>query len=69
MINAKAMNPEKNQRRRPVLTKDVMARIPCWSSKGWMPKPSQPDLAAMSARSGSAAHRLKSACVYPKRSR
>ena len=34
-----------------------------------MPKPSQHDLAAQSAHSGCAAHRLRSACAYPKRSR
>ena len=34
-----------------------------------MPKPSQPDLAAQPAHSRCAAHRLRSVCAHPKRSR
>ena len=51
------------------LTKNLMAGVPVLVEQGWMPKPSRPDLAAQSAHSRCAAHRLRSACAYPKRSK
>ena len=55
MINAKAMNPEKNQRRRPVLTKDVMARIPVLVQQGL-------DAEAIAARLGCNVSTLRVRC-------
>ena len=55
MINAKAMNPEKNQRRRPVLTKDVMARIPVLVQQGL-------DAEAIAARLGCNVGTLRVRC-------
>ena len=55
MINAKAMNSEKNQRRRPVLTKDVMARIPVLVQQGL-------DAEAIAARLGCNVGTLRVRC-------
>ena len=55
MINAKAMNPEKNQRRRPILTKDVMARIPVLVQQGL-------DAEAIAARLGCNVSTLRVRC-------
>ena len=55
MINAKAINPETNQRRRPILTKDVMARIPVLVQQGL-------DAEAIAARLGCNVSTLRVRC-------